>query len=354
VGALLVAGLLVVLTAAPARGHEFCAPTSFSGPGPILVPPPADDWDCDFVKDDVDNCPPTGYDDLTHRNPDQANADGDARGDWCDNDDDNDTVLDWADGGYDYQPNRVKKDNCRIVANLDQTDVAPKNGVGDACQDDEDRDGVFDTEDNCREDANPDQADMDGDRNGDVCDNDVDGDFVRNSADNCPALANPQVPPDWIQPDADADGIGDACEPPPPVPTVTPAPTPAPTPRPESRVDVNDRQAPRVTVRLSSTQRRDEIEGGLVVRVRCSEACAVKADLVASRKVAKRLKLRRVVASGTAKVEAAGTTYAFVRLSSRTRRAVFKAKRTPLTLRVAVTDPSGNTRRESQRVTFVR
>jgi len=350
-----VAGLLVVLTAAPARGHEFCAPTSSSGPGPILVPPPADDWDCDFVKDEVDNCPPLGYDDLTHRNPDQANADNDPLGDWCDNDDDNDGVLDWADGGYDYQPNRVKRDNCRIVSNPDQKDVAPRNGVGDVCQDDVDSDGVFDTDDNCRDDANPDQADMDGDRNGDACDNDLDGDFVRNSVDNCPLITNPQVSPNWIQPDDDGDGIGNACEvaAPPPV-VVTPAPTPAPLPPPG--VDVNDRQAPRVTVRLGSTQRRDEIEGGLVVRVTCSEACAVKSDLVASKQVAKRLKLRRtsLVASANAKVEAAGTTYAFVRLSARMRRAVFKAKRTPLTLRVAATDPSGNTRRTSERLTFAR
>ncbi len=65
------------------------------------------------------------------------------------------------------------------------------NTVVDPWQDN-DEDGVLDTNDNCPE-ANPDQADGDGDGVGDVC-------------DNCPVNAN------GGQLDEDGDGVGDACE----------------------------------------------------------------------------------------------------------------------------------------------
>jgi hypothetical protein len=322
------------------------------------IPPPADDWDCDFVKDTVDNCPPLGYDDLRHRNPNQLNSDanlpgGDPQGDWCDNDDDADGVSDWADDGLDYFPNRVKWDNCRIVANADQEDV-DHNGVGNVCQFDGDRDGAYDSEDNCRDISNADQGDTDGDRVGDACDNDVDGDFVRNGSDNCPRVTNPQVAPDWVQPDADGDGIGTACDADESIPA--PAPPVVPPPAAPGTVTVNDRQAPGLTVRVKSTQRLEEVGGGLVVRLSCSEACSAKAEVVVDSKLARRLKLRgtTVVARGTAKVEGAGATYAFVRFDARARKGIWKLKRTPLTLKVAATDPAGNTRRVSARLTLAR
>jgi hypothetical protein len=58
---------------------------------------------------------------------------------------------------------------------------------------DNDRDGVFDGEDNCPLVPNPDQTDSDGDGLGDVC-------------DNCPLVPNPD------QTDSDGDGLGDACD----------------------------------------------------------------------------------------------------------------------------------------------
>lgn len=122
-------------------------------------------------------------------------------------DDDADGVASW-------------RDNCRTVANADQSDV-DFDGVGDAC-------------DNCKRVANADQQDGDGDRVGDFCeqalfsDGDEDGDGILNGSDlcmfaadasnadgdrdrigdvcdNCPAVANVD------QKDVDVDGRGDAC-----------------------------------------------------------------------------------------------------------------------------------------------
>lgn len=71
---------------------------------------------------------------------------------------------------------------------------------------DADGDGAEDHTDNCLGLANPDQADIDGDRVGDACDGDPDGDGLVSAADNCPTTYNP------IPTDTDADGLGDACD----------------------------------------------------------------------------------------------------------------------------------------------
>lgn len=350
--------LAVALAAtAPAAGHEASAPHCGGGGnnhGDPQVPPPPDDWDCDFVKDNIDNCPPLGYDNLATRNPNQEDSDGNGTGDWCQADDDGDGKPDWTDGQVEYASTRDQDDNCRTIANFDQEDEN-ENGVGDVCEFDDDHDDVLDSEDNCAGLANPDQSDLDGDRIGDACDNDDDGDYVRDNRDNCPRYPNPPIPPATTQADADGDGVGTACDdddtpPPPPVePVVTATATPVATP------SAIDRQAPRMALSIKSTQLISEVEDGLIVRLRCSEACSLKADATVSKRVARRLKLRgtTLVGTGSARTEGATTTYAFVRFNSRVRARLFKQSRTELALKVTATDPAGNVRRDTERLVLV-
>ena len=132
-----------------------------------------------------DNC-------ALQANADQFDADQDGQGDACDADQDADGVL-----------NAV--DNCPGVANLDQANN-DKDSAGDACDSDDDNDGAQDGADNCPLAANPTQVDQDEDQVGNVCDSDLDGDGVANSVDNCPGKVNAD------QIDANANNVGDACE----------------------------------------------------------------------------------------------------------------------------------------------
>lgn len=70
---------------------------------------------------------------------------------------------------------------------------------------DTDGDGIVDGEDNCPHIVNADQIDANANGIGDACE-DFDADGIINAQDNCPLVAN------RAQIDTDGDGIGDACD----------------------------------------------------------------------------------------------------------------------------------------------
>lgn len=134
------------------------------------------DADFDRVVDSLDNC-------RFKSNPDQRDGDGDGVGDGCDVDGDGDGICyaapqtivggyppGWPSGGCSSQ-----NDNCPMTANADQAD-ADGDGRGDLC-------------DSCKN-APDEGLDTDGDRVDNACDGDDDADGVGDGTDNCPLVAN--------------------------------------------------------------------------------------------------------------------------------------------------------------------
>ena len=312
--------------------------------------PEPGDVDGDEVRDEVDNCPLV-------RNGSQVNTDRASEpapgvpgttvlGDACDEDDD-------ADGVPDAQP-----DNCRVVANPDQSD-SDRDGYGDACPPvDDDGDRLINADDNCDLVANPDQADLDGDDRGDACDRDRDGDRFDDAYDNCPTVYNIEasdVNGDGLvndQLDADRDGIGTACDP--DEPLIQGSPPPPPAPPPLGAPDPPDRSGPRLRMTVARRYRMAEIRAGLVVRLNCSEPCATTAELSLVGSAARRLGASRVVASGSARLGGSGATYAFVRFTRPIRRALRGRAVLRTSLTAIAVDPAGNRRMLTRRIALRR
>ncbi len=281
--------------------------------------PEPNDVDGDNVLNVNDNC-------LDTPNGSQLNKDGDAQGDACDADDDNDLVPDTA-------------DNCRLIANPGQ-EGAPYPGRGTACPAaHSDNDAINDDDDNCDLIANPDQRDLDGDDKGDVCDGDDDGDRIDDGFDNCPVVYNPEYP----QNDFDRDGIGSACDAQELIAGAAATPAGG---APGAAGSAADRSAPAVTVAVDRRQRLSDAGRSLVVRVSCSEACSLRAELAAAASAARSARLGRLrvtLARGSWSLAGRGRTYVFARWTPAARR-LRAGRLLSAALRVTATDAAGNRR----------
>lgn len=137
-----------------------------------LDPSESLDTDTDGIGDNADNCP-------TVSSSNNLDSDSDGQGDACDLDDDNDGVPDISDAfpldpaeALDMDSDGIgdNADNCPTVVSSPDEPDSDNDGQGDLCDPDDDNDGIPDESDSCPNDPNPDQTDGDNDGRPDVCD----------------------------------------------------------------------------------------------------------------------------------------------------------------------------------------
>ena len=169
---------------------------------------------------------------------------------------------------------------------------------GDACDEDDDDDGITDKprRDNCARIANKDQADNDSDGQGDPCDPDDDNDDLFDVEDPCP-----------LQPVCGGGPASAATVP-------------------------DDGKAPTVTVTAGKRYRLEQLGMGVPVYVKVSKGAAVTGELKSG---------SRALGRGTAKLGRGGATYVFVRLSGTGTKRVRKARAVKAKLMVTATDAAG-------------
>ncbi len=119
-------------------------------------------------------------------------------------------------GGENINSIRYSKRNEGDIPDIKLIAKLGKQKINPLAPEDIDKDGIYNTDDNCVTIPNTNQKDRDNDRIGDVCDNakenknydqsDIDYDGIGDIVDNCKTVKNVD------QKDKDNDGIGDACD----------------------------------------------------------------------------------------------------------------------------------------------
>ena len=117
-----------------------------------------------------------------------------------------------------------------------------------------------------------------------------------------------------------------------------------------------DRTAPGGTIRLGSRNLRRAVKRGRIpVMVTCDEACSAALELKVARKLARRLKLGRVViARGQGAVPAGRRTTLRAKLTRRARRALRGRRSLRLTIEAALSDAAGNGSQVKKRASLKR
>jgi len=180
-----------------------------------------------------------------------------------------------------------------------------------------------------------------------------------------PPAAEPAPPRESLPAPAPAPAPGPAPEQPsapqpPPGPQAAPlGPAPAPAAPPPATTAGIDRAGPTLTVRPARRSLALVLRRGLPVTLGCSERCALRAELVAGARDARRLRLttrsRSVgVARATRSLARAGRATVTLRLSARARSRLRRTRSVRLTLRVRATDAAGNPSTRTVRVTLRR